>query len=117
MIRINELGDNDRKWNIYIITDPQGKKYVGMTTRDPEPMLQERCRLSVNPKLLEEITRKGWKHFKWEVLDKGLELKEASDKKAELIRKLRTDNPEIGYNGKPKEWGGKLDGWEQIMKS
>lgn len=88
-----------KTWSVYVHIFPNGKKYVGITSRTPE----ERWEANGNGYrgqsfLWNAITKYGWNNIKHEILETCLSEEEAYKKEIELIDKLNLTNPIYGYN-------------------
>ncbi len=87
------------KWKVYIHTVPNGKKYVGITSKEPE----ERWRINGNgyynhKYFYNAILKYGWDNIKHEVIYENLSESEAKNKERELIKKLNSSDRSYGYN-------------------
>lgn len=89
---------------VYIHTSPSGKKYVGITGKEPE----ERWGLNGSNYILDRcfwraIQKYGWENIKHEIVATGLSKDAACKMEVDLIEKLKTNcskyqNPIFGYN-------------------
>lgn len=90
-------------YSVYVLTSPDGKRYVGMTRRKPEYRWNNGKGYDYNEELRQDIARLGWDSFTKEIAFSGLDRDTACSKERLLIKKYRTQDPEFGYN---KEMGG-----------
>lgn len=91
--------DQDKPlWCVYILTSPEGKKYVG-ACKDLKSRWSKHGRAYKGSTLIyEAIQRFGWENFNREVYQSGLTRRQASQKERELVLALRTNEKEYGYN-------------------
>lgn len=75
-----------------------GKKYVGITSQEPEKRWSNGRGYRYNEHFTRAINKYGWDGFYHEILYENLSSKEASEKEIALIKKFNTANPEHGYN-------------------
>ena len=85
-----------KKYWVYVHTCPNGKKYVGATSRDPESRwLKGR---GYRRQLFEEaILKYGWDNIEHEVFEVDSK-EEMYRKEVELISFYHSNDPEYGYN-------------------
>lgn len=83
---------------IYKLTSPEGKIYIGRTTKDK---LYQRCLYGVgyshNKELTDDIVKFGWNNFKHEVIAE-IEDTDAAFIERQYILKYKSHIPTIGYN-------------------
>lgn len=91
-----------KTYNVYMHTTPDGKVYVGMTSKT----LKQRCagNYKNNKEFNAAIMKYGWKNIKSEVIYTGLSQEEAEHKEIALIAFYGANSPQYGYN---KARGGK----------
>lgn len=82
---------------VYIHTFPNGKKYVGCTTRKPELRWREGKGYYLQKHLYNAILKYGWDNIQHEVLKVESE-EEMYRKEIELISFYHSNDPEYGYN-------------------
>ena len=87
--------------SVYVLHFPDGKVYVGMTSRDTEDRWRGGKGYYLNKKLSSEIFRVGWENIKTEVLCSGLDWKDALRLEGEMIEKYNATDPACGYNNCP----------------
>ena len=83
---------------VYILTDPNGKIYIGYGKGDPEKRWANGNGYNHNAALKTAIAEYGWKNFKHEVYRDELCLEEAQDLEHRLIKEKESWDPDIGYN-------------------
>lgn len=84
---------------------PNGKKYIGITCRDPKKRWKGGLQGYLhNAHMRNAIKKYGWENVKHIILAKGLTKKEAEDEEIRLIALYDLTNREKGYN---LEKGGK----------
>lgn len=92
-----------RNWCIYMHTFPDGKKYIGITKRDPEKRWLGGNGYTTDI-MKEYIKKYGWENVKHDILLMGLTEEEARAKEKELIRKEnRTATLNIAEKGSAKK--------------
>lgn len=89
----------EKKFKVYVHTNKvNGKRYVGITGRDPEKRWANGLGYANNRHFNNAIKKYGWVNFKHEILFKFDTVEEALNKETELILDWRTSDPELGYN-------------------
>lgn len=83
-------------YTVYKHTCPNGKIYVGITSRKPEKRWESRYRS--NKHFSAAIVKYGWENIKHEILFTGLTKEDAEQKEIELIALFDSTNPTNGYN-------------------
>ena len=78
-------------YSVYCHTFPDGKKYIGITSQDPEKRWN-RGKGYKGQKVYNQIVEDGWDNIKHEILFNGLSKEEAEDQEFYLIRDLNTIN-------------------------
>jgi len=91
---------------VYKHTSPDGKVYIGTTSKRPEDRWKGGFGYVDNLPLFVDIVAFGWDNFGHEILLSGLDQQEAHDRELELIKLYRSAEPELGYN---RLGGGVLD--------
>ena len=82
---------------VYIHTFPNGKKYVGCTTRKPECRWREGKGYYLQKHLYNAILKHGWNNITHEVFEVDSK-EEMYRKEIELISFYHSNDPEYGYN-------------------
>lgn len=85
-------------YSVYIITSPEGKRYIGMTMRKPEYRWNNGKGYISNIPFYEDIQKFGWEQFKKEIIKSGMNREEACNVERFLIAKYQTQNASFGYN-------------------
>ena len=88
----------EKKYCVYIHTFPNGKKYVGCTSRNPQTRWDNGKGYKLQTELFEAIITFGWNNITHEIVCEGLSKQEAFDMESDLILKYNTSNVEYGYN-------------------
>lgn len=83
-------------YSVYKLTCPQGKVYIGVTSR--EPRKRWASGYGHNPYLSNAITKYGWSNIRKEVVATGLTKEVAEDTEARLVDEYQSTNREYGYN-------------------
>lgn len=95
------LMENNKKllmYCVYIHTSPNGKRYVGITSKKPEIRWKNGKGYSHNKHFTNAINKYGWDNFKHEIFAKNLTEEEAQKIEKELIEKYNTFDSDYGYN-------------------
>ena len=89
---------NAQVFCVYRHVAPNGKSYIGITSKKPEHRWNHGKAYKQNRYFTNAINQYGWDAFRHEIIFEGLEKKDACAKEIELIAKYKTNNPEHGYN-------------------
>ena len=96
----------DKKYKVYILEVPNGKKYVGMTCRKPEYRWRYGENYKSNEPFYEDIKEFGWENVRKIIVASDLSKEAAGALEKKLIIDFDTRNPRKGYNieegGKPE---------------
>lgn len=93
------LKDSNSKFIVYEHVSPEGKRYVGITSRRPqERWLSGGKGYKENTHFWNAIQKYGWDNFEHNILASDLSVLEACDMEIELIAKYDLTNPDKGYN-------------------
>ena len=90
-------------YSVYKLTAPNGKVYIGITSRDPKRRWNAGNGYKYNKHFYDAIQKYGWKNIKKEVLYSDISQEDAYTLEKELILKYRSNEREYGYN---KSFGG-----------
>ena len=86
-------------WCVYMHTSPSGKVYVGITSRKPSIRWGlGGSRYKKQKIFYDAIAHYGWDSFKHEILSYNLTEQTAKNIEVELIKLLKANNREYGYN-------------------
>lgn len=88
----------DSKFLVYVHTSPNGKKYVGITSKSCEERWRGGSGYRDNLHFYNAIQKYGWDNFLHEVVASDLSLEDACALESFLINKFDTMNPDCGYN-------------------
>ena len=88
----------DVKWSLYMHTCPNGKVYVGITSRTCEDRWRNGHGYRNNKHFYSAILKYGWDNIRHEILLEGLTKEEAQRAEADWIASTECDNPAFGYN-------------------
>ena len=89
---------DDNNCSVYILTFPDGKKYVGMTSRSVEDRWENGTGYNCNKRMYAAIKAVGWCNVKKEVCATGLSLLDAQLLEKQKIAEYRATEPDRGYN-------------------
>lgn len=95
----DELMD-ENTWSVYKHIFPNGKCYIGITSRDPEKRWKANGRgyTKDQPRIYNAIKKYGWDNVIHEILYTNLSESEAKQKEIELIQLFQSNNDQYGYN-------------------
>lgn len=89
----------DVKWSVYIHTCPNGKKYIGITSRSCEDRWRNGHGYRNNEHFYAAIVKYGWDNIKHEIIaNRCLTKDEAQKAEQELIEAYASNLPAYGYN-------------------
>ena len=91
---------------VYCHVSPNGKMYIGITSKKPEKRWCNGIGYKRNTYFWNAIQKYGWDAFEHQILFSGLSREEASKVETDLISKLNTTNSENGYNFASGGFGG-----------
>lgn len=93
-----------KKFCVYMHIFPNGKKYIGITSKPPNRRWQKGTGYDRvgQPAMYNAIQKYGWGNVSHEILFEGMSLKEAQEKEKELIAQYKTNctryGSRYGYN-------------------
>lgn len=93
--------DYGNVYSVYVLTFPDGKKYVGLTRQKPEK--RWRCGQGYrNQTLVYDAIKNagGWEKVKHDIVLENVSLEAGAAKEKELISEYRTQDINYGYNTK-----------------
>lgn len=105
-----------KTYSVYVHTCPNGKKYVGITSKDPKRRWLGGKNYRGNVHFTRAINKFGWENINHEIIMSDVSEKTASETEIELILKLNTMNPKFGYNNTTGGEIGKEYSEESIKK-
>ena len=84
---------------VYIHTSPTGKRYVGITSQNPERRWGN-CGVGykLQTRFWRAIQKYGWENFQHEIVAEDLDIDSACILEQELIKRYSSNNPSFGYN-------------------
>lgn len=85
-------------YTVYKHTCPNGKCYIGITSKEPTKRWQNGTGYHHNEYWKSAIQKYGWENIKHEVLFDGLTKEQAEAKEIELIAECKSNQREYGYN-------------------
>ena len=91
----------DGKYCVYKHTAPNGKVYIGITSRKPEKRWRhDGSGYSTSPHFHSAIKKYGWENIEHEILITGLTKDEAGEMERKMIEKYNSTDRRFGYNEK-----------------
>ena len=89
---------DEKKYTVYMHVAPNGKRYIGITSRKPEKRWGHGTGYKENGHFFRAIKKYTWEKIEHIVLADCLTKKEACEMEKSLIAEYRTTDPEYGYN-------------------
>jgi len=87
----------NRTYCVYMHECPNGKRYIGITSRSPESRWN--CGHGYDEQFFGKAVKKyGWENISHTVLSYGLTKEEAEEAEKGFIRLFKSNNPKYGYN-------------------
>lgn len=90
--------DTQNTFTLYMHIFPNGKVYIGITSRKTWERWSGGHGYSGQPLMHNAITKYGWKNIRHIVLADGMTQEEAEAAEVETIKKFRSTNRRYGYN-------------------
>ena len=87
-------------YSVYVLTFPDGKKYVGCTHRDVEERWSGGWGYKENRDMFRDIVRYGWENIVKDVVVAGVSEKMARRTESRIIKEISSDKPSNGYNNR-----------------
>jgi len=103
-------------YSVYVHTCPNGKKYVGITSKRPEDRWLSGSNYRNNAHFHRAIKKFGWENIIHDVVSSNITEAQAADMEIKLIKKFNTMNPKLGYNNTSGGEVGKEYSEESIKK-
>ena len=88
----------DVKWSVYKHTSPNGKVYIGITSRTCEDRWRNGHGYRNNKHFHSAIIKYGWDNILHEILAEGIDKETAQRVETSLIEFYKSNNPRYGYN-------------------
>jgi group I intron endonuclease len=85
-------------YTLYKHTAPNGKVYIGITSRKPESRWEGGKGYKSNVHFYKAIVLYGWDNIKHDILAEGLSKSEAEELEIATIKEYDATNPDKGYN-------------------
>ena len=85
-------------WCLYMHTCPNGKVYIGITSKSPKDRWRNGRGYETNVLFNRAIIKYGWDNIEHDVLLDGLTKAQAEHYEIEFIKELESNNPAYGYN-------------------
>lgn len=95
LIEVREMKNN---YCVYKHTTPNGKVYIGITSRNPEKRWGSNGINYRTQVFYRAVEKYGWSNILHEILYFNLTKEEAEQKEIELITKYQSNNKKFGYN-------------------
>lgn len=91
-------GNQRTGYLVYVHTFPNGKKYVGITGKEPNERWKNGKGYQYNKRLNNAIQKYGWENVRHNIVAVDIPLEDASKMEKELIAFYMSNNEEYGYN-------------------
>lgn len=88
----------DRSYSVYMHLTPSGKRYIGITGRNPKKRWRNGSGYHVNKHFTSAIHKYGWLNIAHIIISQGLSKNEALHIEQGLIALYQTTDPRFGYN-------------------
>lgn len=85
-------------WSVYVHTVPNGKVYVGITSKEPKTRWNYGHGYKKCKRFWNAIVKYGWQNIKHDILYNGLTKVEAEDIERKLIAEYNSTDQRYGYN-------------------
>lgn len=85
-------------WTVYIHKFPNGKVYIGITSKSAEKRWRDGKGYKTQKLMWKAIKKYGWNNIEHLVLYENLEETEAKSKEKELIKQYNSNDRKYGYN-------------------
>ena len=85
-------------YSVYIHTTPSGKRYVGITAREPEKRWGHGTGYKHNEHFWNAIQKYTWEEITHDIIMSGLSKEDACAMERTLIERYNTHDPRYGYN-------------------
>ena len=89
---------NNKSYIVYVHTFPNQKKYVGLTCMDATRRWNDGAGYKNNQSMYADIEKYGWENIDHEIMCNELTQKQAAQLERSMIKVLKSNNPEFGYN-------------------
>lgn len=88
-------------YTVYKHTSPNGKVYIGITSKPVSRRWHGGSAYRNNPHLYAAIKKYGWDNFQHDILAENLSYEAACDMERALIAQYQSTDPDKGYNRSP----------------
>lgn len=88
----------EKNYKVYMHICPNGKKYIGITKRQPNKRWQNGYGYKTQNHFYRAIQMYGWDNIEHIILFDNLSYEQACNKEVELIKLFNTNNYNYGYN-------------------
>jgi group I intron endonuclease len=85
-------------FNVYEHVFPNGKRYIGITSQEPENRWKGGKGYFKNPQMQRAIRKYGWEHIAHNILACDVTKEDAESMEIELIARYKSNDPKCGYN-------------------
>ena len=92
------MQDNEKRFSVYMHVFPNGKFYIGMTSRKPYERWSGGHGYKEQPLVWDAIVKYGWKNIRHVIVESGLTKAEAEALERSLIKRYKANDWNFGYN-------------------
>lgn len=92
------MEQNARRYTVYMHEFPNGKVYVGMTSRKPYERWSGGHGYRGQSHVWQAVIQYGWENIRHRIIETGLTKPEAEELEKVLIKIHKANDPEYGYN-------------------
>lgn len=90
--------NEENNYSVYIHVFPNGKVYIGITSRKPEVRWGCNGYLYHRARMKTAIKKYGWSNIEHYILESGINKEQAEELEMKLIKSHRSNEKEFGYN-------------------
>ena len=90
--------NENKTFVVYKHTAPNGKAYIGITSKKPEHRWNHGRAYYQNKYFSNAIQKYGWDNFNHEILEENLSREKACELEKYFIKKFRSNEADYGYN-------------------
>lgn len=90
-----------KEYTVYMHIAPNGKRYIGITSQQPEVRWKNGHGYADNPYFFGAIQKYGWENFEHTIVATGLKKECAEEMEISLISAFRSSDRNTGYNIAP----------------
>lgn len=93
-----EITATPNNYTVYVHETPNGKRYVGITSLEPENRWARGHGYAHNEHFMKAIKKYGWDNIRHTIIENGLTEREAETAERKYIKEFRSNDRAFGYN-------------------